>query len=59
VSNNDFPLFFTIAVPLLVSGLIGIFAGIIPWHIFVALLIALYVILCVANSMDDSKRRYK
>lgn len=56
-TENEFPFFFTIATPLFFSGLIGLFTGIIPWHIFIALLVALYVTLCVGNELERGNRK--
>jgi uncharacterized membrane protein YkvI len=53
-------LFFAIAVPVVVSSLIGFYTGIVPVHMCLAAFGALYLVLCIANSLNTSyneKRR--
>lgn len=54
-------LFFVIAAPLLFSGIVGLYAGFIPLSAFIALLVALYLLLCSSNAMSNSynKRRHQ
>lgn len=50
-------LFFIIAAPLLFSGIMGLYAGIVPISAFIALLVALYLLLCTSNSVNNSYNR--
>lgn len=54
-------LFFVIAAPLVLSGILGLYAGIVPFWAFLALLGAMYLLLCASNSMSNSysQRRQK
>lgn len=65
MTNNDRydfgGLFFAIAGPVVISGLIGFYTGIIPVHMCVSVVVALYLLLCVANATNRSynANRYK
>lgn len=45
-------LYFTIAGPLFLSGILGLVNGVINWPFFIAMLVALFVILRVVNALD-------
>jgi len=47
-------LFAAIAVPMVISGLIGFYTGIVPVHMCVAAVVALYLMLCVSNALNNS-----
>lgn len=47
-------LFFAIAGPMFISGLIGFYTGIVPVHMCIGMMVALYLLLCVTNSLNTS-----